>query len=99
MEPLEPLFEESIRCDWGYQNDLPNLEEMSSEFEEFIEIKEDDCGYRSLLMGDWIQMHAADEHVYHEMLVHPAFVTFTLMNGRPPKRIFLGGSGEGAGAR
>ena len=46
-----------------------------------------------------IQSHTADEHMYHEALVHPALVLFATMHGRSPKYVFLGGSGEGAGAR
>lgn len=99
MAPVKQLLDSNLDCGWAFLPDLPTLASTSSEFEESIVLKEDKCGFRSMLMGGYVQCHMADEHIYHEMMVHPALVHFALVNGRPPRSVFLGGSGEGAGAR
>lgn len=99
MKPVFRLLQANKDCGWTFQPDLPDLATTSSEFEESIALKQDKCGHKSLLMGGWVQCHTADEHIYHEMLVHPALATYSVLNGAPPRRVFLGGSGEGAGAR
>ena len=62
-------------------------------------ILDDGCNDRALMLDGALQSHTADEHVYHEMLAHPALTLYTAMHERPPSTVFLGGSGEGAGAR
>jgi len=99
MGPVSEITSNNKNCSWGFQPDLPTIAKASSEFEDMIEIKVDDCGFYTLLMDGFVQSHAADEHIYHEMLVHPAMMAFAAMNRRAPARVFLGGSGEGAGAR
>ena len=47
-----------------------------------------------LLLDGKAQSAEADEHVYHEMLVHPALVAHG-----DPRRVFIAGGGEGATAR
>lgn len=47
-----------------------------------------------LLLDGKLQSAEADEHVYHELLVHPA-----LLNHPNPKSVFIMGGGEGATAR
>eukprot|EP00924_Labyrinthula_sp_SR-Ha-C_P008133 snap_masked-scaffold_11-processed-gene-4.30-mRNA-1 protein AED:0.00 eAED:0.00 QI:0/-1/0/1/-1/1/1/0/328 len=49
---------------------------------------------KTLVMDGQTQSAEADEHVYHETLVHPAM----LIHGNP-KRVFIGGGGEFATAR
>merc|ERR1739848_687182 len=47
-----------------------------------------------LLLDGKTQSSSADEHVYHEALVHP------ILSAHPnPERVFIGGGGEGATAR
>eukprot|EP00929_Paragymnodinium_shiwhaense_P116783 TRINITY_DN8667_c0_g1_i1.p1 TRINITY_DN8667_c0_g1~~TRINITY_DN8667_c0_g1_i1.p1 ORF type:complete len:443 (+),score=118.11 TRINITY_DN8667_c0_g1_i1:94-1422(+) len=99
MQPIEKILDDNRDCGWGFLPDLPTLAKTSSPFEKKIQIKEDKCGNRAMLMGGFVQCHSADERIYHEMLIHPAMMTFTALNGRPPRRVFLGGSGEGSGTR
>ena len=47
-----------------------------------------------LLLDGKAQSAEADEHVYHEMLVHPALIAHG-----SPRRVFIAGGGEGATAR
>ncbi|KAJ1476428.1 S-adenosyl-L-methionine-dependent methyltransferase, partial [Baffinella frigidus] len=49
---------------------------------------------KTLVLDDHTQSAALDERSYHEALVHPAM----LAHGSP-KRVFIGGGGEGATAR
>mmetsp|Transcript_18242 Transcript_18242/g.32241 ORF Transcript_18242/g.32241 Transcript_18242/m.32241 type:complete len:418 (-) Transcript_18242:102-1355(-) len=49
---------------------------------------------RTLVLDGQTQSAEADEHIYHESLVHPAM----LLHGNP-KSVFIGGGGEGATAR
>ena len=49
---------------------------------------------RALLLDGKTQSTEADEFVYHESLVHPA-----LLSVPEPKRVFIGGGGEGATLR
>ncbi len=49
---------------------------------------------RSLLLDGKTQSTERDEHIYHETLVHPA-----LLLHPDPKRVFIGGGGEGGTLR
>ena len=49
---------------------------------------------RCLILDDYLQSSTRDEHIYHEMLVHPASV----LHGGPSCVVVIGG-GEGATAR
>ena len=49
---------------------------------------------RTLVMDGQTQSAEADEHIYHESLVHPAMLLHP-----SPKRVFIGGGGEFATAR
>merc|ERR1719424_113193 len=91
MEPVRTILEASKDCDWDYLPDLPNVATATSKFEKSIDIKKDKCGNLVLMMGGFVQCHAADEHIYHEMFIHPAIVTFAAMNGHAPVKVFLGG--------
>lgn len=64
-----------------------------SEFQD-IEIVETEGYGRCLLLDGEVQSFEADEHVYHESLVHPAM---TLHPG--PRRVLVIGGGEGATLR
>mmetsp|Transcript_20072 Transcript_20072/g.28432 ORF Transcript_20072/g.28432 Transcript_20072/m.28432 type:complete len:859 (+) Transcript_20072:163-2739(+) len=50
---------------------------------------------RSLFLDHVIQSNVGDEWVYHESLVHPAFVA----SPSPPKRVLIVGGGEGGTLR
>eukprot|EP00931_Biecheleriopsis_adriatica_P005419 TRINITY_DN106940_c0_g1_i1.p1 TRINITY_DN106940_c0_g1~~TRINITY_DN106940_c0_g1_i1.p1 ORF type:complete len:385 (+),score=67.82 TRINITY_DN106940_c0_g1_i1:74-1156(+) len=99
MAPVRTLETKHEHCNWKNPTELDQKASTSSEFEADIEVREDGCGNGVLLMGGYVQCHSADEHIYHEMMVHPAMVSFTSSNGRPPRTVFLGGSGDGAGPR
>src|SRR3989337_3415689 len=49
---------------------------------------------RCLIIDGKIQSAAIDEHIYHELLVHPAMVAHPA-----PKRVLVCGGGEGAPLR
>jgi len=49
---------------------------------------------RGLVIDNYIQSTEADEHIYHESLVHPALITHP-----GPKRVLIIGGGEGATLR
>ncbi|MEZ4382354.1 MAG: methyltransferase domain-containing protein [Nannocystaceae bacterium] len=49
---------------------------------------------RTLLLDGLVQSAYADEALYHELLIHPALV----IHGRP-RRVLVGGTGEGASIR
>lgn len=99
FDPVEDIVDEHEHCGWANPIDLTIKASTSSPFEEVIEIREDDCGNRVLMMGGFLQCHSVDEHIYHEMMIHPALSVFLLQSGRAPEKIFLGGSGDGAGPR
>lgn len=49
---------------------------------------------RSLIIDNYIQSTEADEHIYHELLVHPAMLLHS-----NPRRVLIIGGGEGATLR
>src|SRR4029434_6797627 len=49
---------------------------------------------RALFLDDKIQSAEADEHIYHEALVHPAMIAHPA-----PRSVYLGGGGEGSTRR
>ena len=59
-----------------------------------VEVIETATSGRALILDGKTQSSEADEHIYHEALVHPAM----LMHPNPLK-IFIGGGGEGATLR
>lgn len=64
-----------------------------SKYQEIIVADVEDFG-RSLILDGYIQSSEADEHIYHESLVHPAMV----LHPNPTKVLIIGG-GEGATLR
>ena len=69
------------------------LYEGASKFQEVEVVRTVPFG--SLLITDGLmQSSEADEYVYHESLVHPALAAHAC-----PKRVFIGGGGEGATLR
>ncbi len=64
-----------------------------SEYQE-IDILETEAYGRCLVLDGEVQSYEADEHIYHECLVHPAFL---LHPG--PKHVLVVGGGEGATIR
>lgn len=55
MPRLEDLTDEHEHCGWAHPLDLQVVATTSSGFEQVIEIREDDCGNRLLLMGGFLQ--------------------------------------------
>lgn len=64
-----------------------------SKYQEIIVADVEDFG-RCLILDGYIQSAEADEHIYHESLVHPAMI----LHQRPSKVLIIGG-GEGATLR
>jgi len=54
---------------------------------------------KTLITDGKTQSTQFDEYAYHESLVHPPLLNFCHINGRAPKRVFIGGGGELATAR
>ena len=59
-----------------------------------VEILETETMGRSLILDGKTQSTTADEHIYHEALVHPAMLLHP-----NPRTVFIGGGGEGATLR
>lgn len=49
----------------------------------------------SLFLNGRLQLDSEDEHIYHEMLVHPALMAL----GRPPRDVLVLGGGDGLAVR
>lgn len=69
------------------------LHEEKTAFQHVAVIKTKDFGI-TLTIDKYTQSTERDEFIYHESLVHPAMIAHQC-----PKRIFIGGGGEGATAR
>jgi spermidine synthase len=59
-----------------------------------VEVLESDVYGRSLVLDGKTQSTERDEHLYHEALVHPAMLMHP-----GPRRVFIGGGGEGGTLR
>ncbi len=59
-----------------------------------VEVLESERYGKSLMLDGKTQSAEADEHIYHESLVHPAMLTH-----RNPRTVFIGGGGEGGTLR
>eukprot|EP00434_Breviolum_minutum_P023698 symbB.v1.2.020904.t1/scaffold1783.1/size101483/5 len=55
FEPVEDMIDEHEHCGWANPMDLTVKASTSSAFEELIEVREDDCGNRVLMMGGFLQ--------------------------------------------
>lgn len=64
-----------------------------SKYQEIIVADVEDFG-RCLILDGYIQSTEADEHMYHESLVHPAMVLH-----QDPSKVLIIGGGEGAALR
>jgi spermidine synthase len=64
-----------------------------TEFQEVL-IADTEAFGRTLLLDGLVQSASSDEALYHELLIHPALV----MHGGP-RRVLVGGTGEGASIR
>ncbi len=63
-------------------------------FQELLLLESEDWG-KVLVLDGAIQTTERDEFIYHEMIVHPAFFTFT----RPIERVLVIGGGDGGTVR
>ena len=59
-----------------------------------VEVVQSEVYGRSLLLDGKTQSTERDEHIYHESLVHPAMLMHP-----DPRRVFIGGGGEGGTLR
>ncbi|KAF4688537.1 hypothetical protein FOZ60_002649 [Perkinsus olseni] len=69
------------------------LAEGKSDFQDILLIQSK-CFGRTLVLDNQVQSCETDEACYHETLVHPAMLAHP-----NPKRVYIGGGGEGATAR
>eukprot|EP00435_Cladocopium_sp_Y103_P022381 s1234_g5.t1 len=91
FDPVEDIVDDHEHCGWANPIDLKIKAWTSSPFEEVIEMREDDCGNRVLMMGGFLQCT-----FIHGQKFDPLDPRWS---GRAPEKIFLGGSGDGAGPR
>lgn len=54
---------------------------------------------RVLALDELVQFTTKYEYVYHEMLVHPAMIYFSIFNKKFPERILIIGGGDGPALR
>ena len=87
-------FREEVTEDWAIQMRLKSLGFKKQSDFQHVQIIETDQFGKTLVLDSKTQSAEADEHVYHETLVHPAM----LMHPNP-KRVYIGGGGELATAR
>ena len=69
------------------------LWESTTKYQE-AKIIQGKCFGRSLILDGKTQSTESDEFIYHESLIHPAFI-----HHKDPKNVFIAGGGEGATAR
>ena len=81
-------FREEVTEDWAIQMRLKNLGFKKKSQFQHVQIIETDQFGKTLVLDSKTQSAQADEHVYHETLVHPAM----LMHPNP-KRVYIGGGG------
>lgn len=92
FEPLK--YEEKISTNLSYVTALRRVfATAQSEFQD-IKLVETSTFGKCLVLDNQIQSSLSDEACYHEALVHPAMLAHP-----NPKRVFIGGGGEGATAR
>jgi thermospermine synthase len=84
-------LEEGLRFSYKLSKLLASTQ---SKFQQ-VDVCETEPFGRVLIIDGLIQSSQLDEHIYHECLVHPAM----LAHATGPKRVFIGGGGEGSTAR
>jgi thermospermine synthase len=87
---IEEELEPGLRVSYGLKS---LLHSGQSKFQTVDVVDLEPFG-RTLLIDGLIQSCQIDEYVYHESLVHPA-----LLSHPCPKRVYIGGGGEGSTAR
>jgi len=92
---LQPLkYEEQILTGLKYTTNLEQIYVTGqSDFQDIKLLRTSTFG-KCLVLDNQIQSALTDEANYHEALVHPA-----MLSHPDPKRVFIGGGGEGATAR
>ena len=92
-------FVEPITADFMHVSALNKIEYSGkSKFQE-IDVMELGSFGRCLVLDNKIQSCEKDEAAYHETLVHASMLSFSGNEGKGPKRVFIGGGGEGATSR
>jgi len=87
-------FVETINAHMSVHSGLTAIHHTHKSTFQFIQVLETPQWGRCLVLDGHMQSSEKDEFVYHECLVHPV-----LINHPNPKRIFIGGGGEGATVR
>eukprot|EP00003_Mantamonas_plastica_P019756 TRINITY_DN3209_c0_g1_i5.p1 TRINITY_DN3209_c0_g1~~TRINITY_DN3209_c0_g1_i5.p1 ORF type:complete len:255 (+),score=63.59 TRINITY_DN3209_c0_g1_i5:76-840(+) len=87
-------FSEWNTSTWGVMLSIQDLLfQGQSDFQK-IQILQTDTFGKGLVLDGMMQSCQNDEFIYHEALVHPAMIMH-----ENPKRVFIGGGGEGCTAR
>jgi len=97
------LFREAVHPGVNIEMELKTIMTSTESEYQHVSVIETSFG-KTLITDGKTQSAQIDEFVYHESLVHPAFVKAGLNDddittGRPPKKVFIGGGGELATAR
>ncbi|KAL3933736.1 MAG: hypothetical protein SGPRY_000153 [Prymnesium sp.] len=87
---IEEELEPGLRASYGLRRVLNSC---TSKWQS-VDVVELECFGRTLMIDGLIQSCQIDEHIYHESLVHPAMLRHPC-----PKRVYIGGGGEGSTAR
>lgn len=108
--PSGPAFIEHVGDDLSITSSLKQIFcAEQSDFQRIDVVALEPWG-RCLVLDAHMQSAERDEFLYHEMLVHPAMLTFALLQqkeeqkgdadrGFGAKKVFVGGGGEGATCR
>jgi len=87
-------YEEQITANLSYTTNLTKILAMGQSDFQDIKLVETSTFGKCLVLDSQIQSALTDEACYHESLVHPAMLSHPC-----PKKVFIGGGGEGATAR
>ncbi|KAF4747790.1 hypothetical protein FOZ62_012997 [Perkinsus olseni] len=94
METATSSYREKVTPSLSYTVGVDKiLVEGKSDFQDILLIQSK-CFGRTLVLDNQVQSCETDEACYHETLVHPAMLAHP-----NPKRVYIGGGGEGATAR
>ena len=94
MARMETFYFENVTEVFSIKMALKNMGFRKRSPFQLVEVMETYQFGKTLVMDGQTQSAAADEHVYHESLVHPA-----MLIANEPKSVFIGGGGEFASAR
>jgi spermidine synthase len=94
QDPSDQWFSEVITPDMSMLTRIKESHYSGRTRFQKVEVIETTTSGRALILDGKTQSSEADEHIYHEALVHPPMLTHP-----NPRKVFIGGGGEGATLR